>query len=349
MLPFLASVARLRFEPPIYLLALFAKIACDAVVLAALFHVIDTPITTIQSFRVHPQRLLMLVGLTAVLVVTLGSAGLFASMVAVVALEFFYRTPQRRWSTVFSFLVPALYMLIGVTLVWDYNDIIASLRFPATFDPVFMRMDSWLGVDVSAMSKKAVALFSPAILVWSEQIYFRMFDVMGAALILITYEGGIRRGMQFVGAVMLAYYVALIVFVVFPSEGPFYLCVDHATSFPSTSISYPIQLSFLAQARQMWEHTSTITTPGGYLVSFPCMHVVKPTVALWYLRDRKRIAALLCAYLVILPIAIMLLEWHYFVDIVAGFAVALVVIYVSDPTARVFTNRGMRTILVPAA
>ena len=87
--------------------------------------------------------------------------------------------------------------------------------------------------------------------------------------------------MQFVGAVLLAYYITLGVFLVLPSQGPYFLCVDHASSFPNTLMSYPIQTSLLAHAREMFQHTSTITGQGDYFMSFPCMHVVKPTVALW--------------------------------------------------------------------
>src|SRR5688500_4756158 len=56
----LATVTRLTFAPPIYLLALFAKVAFSSVILAAILHLIDTPLsTTIDSFRARPGRLLM--------------------------------------------------------------------------------------------------------------------------------------------------------------------------------------------------------------------------------------------------------------------------------------------------
>ena len=63
------------------------------------------------------------------------------------------------------------------------------------------------------------------------------------------------------------------------------------------------------------------------------MHVVKPTLALWYLRAHKKIGWLLAAYLLVLPVAIVLLEMHYFVDIPVGFAIAAIVIVISDSAA----------------
>jgi membrane-associated phospholipid phosphatase len=74
-------------------------------------------------------------------------------------------------------------------------------------------------------------------------------------------------------------------------------------------------------------------TSGGYFISFPYMHVVKPTLALWYLRGHKKIGWLLAAYLLVLPVAIILLEMHYFVDIPVGFAMAAIVIVISDSGA----------------
>ena len=330
----LGALTHLTFEPPIYLLKLFAKVAVSAVVLAGILHLVDAPLaSTIDSFKVHPMRVLIPAAMAGVFVALLGWwPGLFLASVACVVLEFLYRKPNGRLAILWSLLGPALYLLLGIILVWDYNDIAVSARFAGTYDPLFMRLDSWLGFDVPALSKQAAAL-SPLILVWAEQIYFRMFDILGATLILIALEGGIRRAMQFVGAVLIAYYITLLLFLIVPSQGPYYLCSDHASSFPNTLASYPLHLSLLAHAQKMWGHTSTLVTSGGYFISFPCMHVVKPAVALWYLRGHKRIAFLLLAYLVALPIAIVLLEMHYVVDIPVGFAIAALVILISDPSA----------------
>jgi hypothetical protein len=340
------------------LLQLFAKVAFSAVVLAAILHVVDTPLSvTIASFKIRPARFVIPAAMVCVFVALLGwSPGLFVASVACVVLEFLYRHPTGRLSIVSSFLLPASYLLLGVVLVCYYNDIAASVRFPGTYDPFFMRLDSWLGVDVPLVSKQAVAMFSPRILVWAEQIYFRMFDVLGATLVLIALEGGLRRAMQFVGAILLAYYITLGLFLVVPSQGPFYLCLDHASSFPNTLVSYPIQMSLLAQAKDMWQHTSTMATQGGYFISFPCMHVVKPAVALWYLRGHRRIAFLLFAYLLALPVAIILLEWHYLVDIPVGFAIAALVIVISDRSVGIGTGvqrtpavRGLARLKLPLA
>ena len=332
----LGAMTRLAFEPPIHLLALFAKVSVIAIVFAALFHVVDTPMgATLASFRTRPARLVIPAVMAGVFVSLLGwTVGLLLAAVAFVVLEFLYRNPTGRLSTVKSFLLPAVYLATGIVLICYYSEISASVRYFGTYDPLFMRLDSWLGIDVPALSKQAAAL-SPRILVWAEEVYFVMFYILGASLILVALEGGLNRALQFVGAVLLAYYISFAIYLMLPSLGPFVLCLDHSSTFPNTLSSYSIEMSLLARAKELYHHTSTMAAPGGYFISFPCMHVVKPTVALWYLRNHRNIALLLLGYVIVLVPAIVVLEWHYVVDIPVGFAIAALVSYISDRPARI--------------
>ena len=334
LLPF-GAVTHLSFEPPIYLLALFGKVAFTSVILAAILHVIGMPLSaTIAAFRKSPARLIAPMVAGCALVSVLGwSAGLLFTAATFVVVEFLHRHPTHRLRVVCSFVVPALYLLVVIVLMFYYNAIAASVRNPGAYDHVFMGLDSWFGLNVPEMSKLAVNTFPPQLLSWSETIYFGMFNILGATLILIALDGGMWRAMRFVGGVALAYYVTLALFVVFPNQGPYSLCLDHASHFPSDLRSYQIHFALLDEAERLYGHASTMLTAGGYFVSFPCMHVVKPTLALWYLRGYTKIAWLLAAYLMVLPVAIMLLEMHYFVDIPVGFAIAGIVIVITDPTA----------------
>ena len=331
----LGAVTRLSFAPPIYLLALFAKVAFSSVILAAILHVIDTPLSaTIAVFRNRPIRLAAPAVMGCALVSLFGwSAGLLFTAATFVVVEFLYRHPKHRLKVACSVLFPALYLLGVIVLMFYYNAIAASVRNPGAYGPAFMRLDAWFGFNVPAMSKLAVDTFPPQLLSWSETIYFGMFNILGATLILIALDGGMWRAMRFVGGVALAYYVTLALFMAFPNQGPYSLCLDHASSFPSSLRSYPIHFALLDEAARLYRHSSTMLTAGGYFISFPCMHVVKPTLALWYLRAHKKIGWLLAAYLLVLPVAIVLLEMHYFVDIPVGFAIAAIVIVISDSAA----------------
>jgi hypothetical protein len=52
------------------------------------------------------------------------------------------------------------------------------------------------------------------------------------------------------------------------------------------------------------------------------MHIVQPIIVMWFLRFWKRMLLVLAAYDVVLVVAIVLLEWHYVVDVLAGVVVA---------------------------
>ena len=78
-------------------------------------------------------------------------------------------------------------------------------------------------------SKLAVDTFPPQLLSWAETIYFGMFNILGATLILIALDGGMWRAMRFVGGVALAYYVTLALFMAFPNQVPVLTWpLDHA-------------------------------------------------------------------------------------------------------------------------
>jgi len=49
---------------------------------------------------------------------------------------------------------------------------------------------------------------------------------------------------------------------------------------------------------------------------------------IWYLRCRKRVALCLLAYDGLMAVAICLLEWHYFVDLLGGAIVAALAIVI---------------------
>jgi L-lactate permease len=109
--------------------------------------------------------------------------------------------------------------------------------------------------------------------------------------------------------------------------GPFYTCQDHFTSFPRMLDTYEIQQSAILKAKllatsyKQFNHVDT-----DYFIAFPCMHIAQPLVVLWFLRRWKKMKIFLLVYDIVLIPAILLLEWHYFADLVGGAIVAVVAI-----------------------
>lgn len=231
-----------------------------------------------------------------------------------------------------AILPPALYLFFGLLLVSAYNDIILSGRFFAADDVAFNSMDQWLlrGVSVPQICHWALRAFPISFFQFLEFIYYGMFAVVGAALILTCQFYGRPRGLQFVGAVLTAYCLALALFCIWPSQGPYYLCPGHFSEFPSVLTTYAAQKGSIAGAQALWNHQRLSRISFAYYIAFPCMHIVQPLIAMWFLRAWKRMMFALAAYNVMLVVAIVLLEWHYIVDVLAGVVIAAFAIATAD-------------------
>lgn len=249
-----------------------------------------------------------------------------------------------------AILPPALYLFLGLLLVSAYNDIILSVRFFAADDAAFNSMDQWLlhGLSVAQICHWALRTFPISFFHFLEFIYYGMFAVVGAALILTCLHHGRLRGLQFVGAVLTAYYLALALFYIWPSQGPYYLCPDHFSEYPRVLTTYAAQKGSIAGAQSLWNHQRLSRISFAYYIAFPCMHIVQPLIAMWFLRAWKRVVFVLAAYNVMLVVAIVLLEWHYVVDVLAGVVIAAFAIAATGgselwPRLR-STGRGMESL-----
>ena len=258
---------------------------------------------------------------------------LIVTVDAVAILEFFRRLkPPDLRKAAGSVLLPALYLFFGFLLVFAYNDIILSVRFFGATDATLFMMDQWLlhGFSVSSLCHWAVHSLPVSFFRVLELIYFGMFSQIGAALILTGLYDNKRRAFQFVGTILTAYYLALALFYLWPSQGPFYLCPTHFSVFPDQLQTYAFQKWSVANSQALWKHVRVRHISTDYYIALPCMHIAQPLVVAWFLRRWKRMLAVLAAYDVLLLAAIVLLEWHYVVDIIAGVLVACVAIAVVD-------------------
>src|SRR3981081_4468636 len=147
----------------------------------------------------------------------------------------------RRAMTVF---VPAAYMFAGLTLVVIYNDIIVADRFPLSFDTFLNRVHTGIlwGRSISSIAHAMWAILPARLLTFLDYAYFQMFAVVGAGLLMSAY-GSYRRGMQFVGACLTAYDLALLIFYVWPTYGPYVFCGTPAAQFPAYLAAYSFQTS----------------------------------------------------------------------------------------------------------
>ena len=260
-------------------------------------------------------------------------SGLVLTILTIALLELFDRSggdPQtlQRWTSALA--IPGVYLFLGLILVFAYNDVIAAARFTGAYDSFFQRIDSWLLLKGSVVEiSHYMASLSPRWLEWSELIYYRMFPQIGAGLVLTALYAGKKEGLRFVGTILTAYFLALALFALLPSMGPFYLSpLSDPNSFTAV-----MQRSFLEKAGALWQHKPIQIINTDYYIAFPCMHVAQPLIVLWFLRRWRRIAIVLLVFDLLMVPSILFLEWHYVVDLLAGVVVAAVAILLNRPAA----------------
>ena len=261
--------------------------------------------------------------------------GLVWISVAIVSTELYDRSKgdlRMAARTVATVIPAASYLFAGLILVFAFNDVVAAAKDIRGYDWFFLRADSFLlhGSTISGLVRKASLAFSPRTFAFAETMYYRMFDQVGAAIILISVTQGAKRGLQFVGTMLTAYYVALLVFYFWPSMGPFVTCPDHFVHFPHWLKTYEFQRTFIANAKLMstqYKSLSKVNTD--YFIAFPSLHIALPIIVLWFMRRWKRVVFCLVAYDILLIPAILLLEWHYLIDLLGGAVVAVIAIIIN--------------------
>jgi hypothetical protein len=319
-------------------IAYWLVLGVQSIFVAALLCVIGLPKQDalgplLQNYRQHPVRIAFHLLFFVILGVAVGWVkALILTVDAIAILELRERGKLRAASQV---LLPALYLFTGFLLVFAYNDIIASVRFPFAYDSAFNAMDRWLlhGGSISGLSHWAVQSFPLPFFRFLEFIYFGMFPQLGVGIILVTLYDGKERGLEFVGTILLALDLALGIFYLWPSQGPYYLSAAYGSRIPATLQTYSIQDATIAHAQAFWNHVQVHRISSDYYIAFPCMHIAQPLIVMWFLRRWKRILIALSVYNTVLIVAILFLEWHYLIDIIGGVLVAAVAIAITGTSS----------------
>ena len=315
-------------------------LAAHSILAAVVFAVIGLPSTLtikpfVSRFTTQKGRLLIFAPFVVWAFWKFGIyLGLIWISIAVVSTELYDRSQGNLLTVagqIGSVLPGAMYLFSGLILVFAYNDVIAATKDIGAYDWVFLKMDSYLlhGNTISNLVHLASAKLSPPVFTFAETMYYRMFDQVGAAIILVSAYQGTRRGLRLVGTMLTAYYIAIILFYFWPSMGPFYTCRDHFVHFPHWLKTYDFERTFIANARLMLGHKGPLQVNTDYFIAFPSLHIALPIIVLWFMRRWKRIVWCLVAFDIILVPAILLIEWHYVVDLLGGIVVALIAIFLN--------------------
>ena len=318
----------------------FARSAFLAVLLYILgFPFQQTLLPTLRRYRNEKARIAIALILTLWLCWILGPGlGLIITVDALAAAELMERKKEAFERVLADLFWPGLYLFFGVILIFAFNSAAVAIRWAGTYDQAFKHLD-WVlfHVNVSALSHWTMNHAPQWIPSLFELAYYGLFPQMGAVLILGVLLRNQRHAVQYVRALLVAYTTALVVFMVFPAKGPYFICTDHGLNYPHWLVSYSLQQELGAEVRMLWAHAIPPGAPTvlGYFISFPCMHIALATICIWFLRPWKRICRMVLAWdAIVLAPAIVLLEWHYMIEMFAGIATAFLAIWISGRVSR---------------
>jgi hypothetical protein len=311
-------------------LGLYTILVFQSSMVAALLYSIQSPrriFTIIRNLWLNRPKLILTVIFAVVLFVVIGPSFALIILIDTIALsELLNITRQNGKKTheIVSALLPStIYLFLGLVIVFTFVNIVVRVRFYGLYDNFLNELDkSILGMTVFDMARHASEILPEKAFRFLDFIYYGMFAQIGAALIICGISCGSRRALQFVGTILFAYFIAIILFFLFPSIGPFYFHGPDAKRLFDDVSCYTTQKYLLMNAQYLWEQKPVQVIPIGYYIGFPCMHIAQPLIVLWYLRKWKNMVAVLLAYDVLLAAAILILEWHFFTDILGGIAVA---------------------------
>ena len=303
------------------------------------------PEQTILPFlrRYHRQKLRVLIVIIFEIWMTYTAGITLGSIIVIDGLAFAELLERKRThfkELLLDIFIPALYLFFGLILVFALNHAIARMRFAGTYDTAFVRLDQILfHVSVAGVARWGLGHIPQMLYNLIEFAYYSLYRQIGAVLLFIAIYRGRTYAIRYIRTLLIGYSLALFIFLVVPTIGPFdiYPLPLHGYSHAwSTSWT---QMTILDKARSLWAHKlSPAVLPVNivdYYIGFPCMHIALPCIALWFLRPWRRIAWLLALFdFAVLAPSIILLEWHYLVDLFGGFIVALLAIWLSERISR---------------
>jgi hypothetical protein len=327
----------LRFDWGTLAIAFWLVLAAESIFLSAILCAFGLPYDQIckplwERYRQNPFQIVILLAYFMVLAWATSVVKAVILTVATLAfVEFISNRRKKSESLRHDFaavFLPAGYLFVGFLIVFAYNCAIVSVRFSFAADPALAAIDRWLmhGYSVWDMTRWALRALPLTFFRSMEFLYFGMFPQIGATIILVALCEGRARALQFVGTILMAYYLALAIFYVWPSQGPYYLT---AVDLPTSLQSYTIQKTLIARALALWHHQPISQISTDYFIGLPCMHIAQPLIVLWFLRRWPRMVVALAIYDVAMTIAVLMLEMHYVVDVLAGVLVACVAIMIT--------------------
>jgi PAP2 superfamily len=161
----------------------------------------------------------------------------------------------------------------------------------------------------------------------SDNVYFRLFEHMTLTSLFLVGMGLRRERTRLWCALAICYLLGGPAYYLIPGVGPRFFEADHYEFLRQLPlISNPIQNALFMNTRSIAEGRPLPLQVYSYLACMPSLHMAHEFVLLYYARHSKVFFAVSLVFTAATCVAILVLGWHYSIDILGGALLAAVAI-----------------------
>ena len=183
--------------------------------------------------------------------------GLAVVIDAIALAELLDRRKDRFASALGDIFVPSAYLFAGLLLVFSFNHAIAGMKYAGSFDTAFNRIDVVIfGTSVTSVSHWLISHAPIGFFRLMEFAYYSLYGQIGAGIAITALLAGRQYALRYVGTLLIGYYIALALFFLIPTIGPFAICPQHTANYPHELATYWTQETILVKAKLLWQLAS---------------------------------------------------------------------------------------------
>ena len=186
----------------------------------------------------------------------------------------------------------------------------------------------------------------PALVEFLDDIYFRLFEHMALTSVFLVGAGLHRERTRLWCALALCYLLGGPMYYVVPALGPRFAEANRFVFMEHLPLLSNVMQSLLFHnTYEVAQGAPRFISTYSYLACMPSLHMAHEFVLLFYARRSPGFFALSLLFTGVTAIAILVLGWHYAVDIPAGLVLALIALGITRVTRdrllpRVVFQRG---------